>query len=151
MHLPAGMLPLLGSGTSPNEALNHEINSWFRNQPECYQETLRLQLHINCIGKLMSHNSSLYRPTLRQLDARTVLTGVVHMFRIREELWKKYCNILKTEGMRRRKAALPLVSSRAADEPAAREWCRARKKPSSVLKRPGSIKRTPFNLVRSRF
>ena len=40
-------LPLLGSGTSPNESLHHELNTWFRNQPEVYSTTLGQQLEIN--------------------------------------------------------------------------------------------------------
>ena len=56
---------LLGSGTSPNEALHSEINRWFRPQTNKYAATLQMQLHVNQYSKFVAHNAAMYRPTLR--------------------------------------------------------------------------------------
>ena len=59
------MLPLLPSGTSGNESLHHEVNNWFRNSDGKYLQTLEVQLSINVVGKLLSHNTAMYCPGLR--------------------------------------------------------------------------------------
>ena len=67
-HLPLRYRSLLGSGTSPAESLNHEVNEWFRNMPEIYSVTLQLELRMNQFSKLISHNLAMYTPQLRQLN-----------------------------------------------------------------------------------
>ena len=47
--VPRSMLAMLGSGTSPNEALHAEINAWYRQQPELFVTTLELQLRTRAI------------------------------------------------------------------------------------------------------
>ena len=74
--LPPNARSLLGSGSSQNEALHHQMNTWFRNQPELHRTTLQMQLDVNRLGKLIAHNSAAYSPTLRQLDPQTVLNVI---------------------------------------------------------------------------
>ncbi|CAK0905471.1 unnamed protein product [Prorocentrum cordatum] len=163
--LPARALPLLGSGTSPNEALRSEINRWFNNQPELYAQTLELQLGVNIIGKQMMHNSAMYAPTLRQLSSQTVAASVVCSFAISAAEWANHCASQAREQRALRKAQLPLALQRKAAEPLANKWKVDHKrmvvarKPAGqqqfirTLKRPGAAKqrkRTPFSLVRKR-
>ncbi|CAK0885113.1 unnamed protein product [Prorocentrum cordatum] len=163
--LPARALPLLGSGTSPNEALHSEINKWFKNQPELYAQTLELQLGVNVIGKQMMHNSAMYAPTLRQLSSQTVAASVVCSFAISAAEWANHCASQAQEQRAPRKAQLPLALQRKAAEPLANKWKVDHKrmvvarKPAGqqqfirTLKRPGAAKqrkRTPFSLVRKR-
>ena len=163
--LPARALPLLGSGTSPNEALHSEINRWFKNQPELYAQTLELQLGVHVIGKQMMHNSAMYAPTLRQLSSQTVAASVVCSFAISAAEWANHCASQAQEQRAPRKAQLPLALQRKAAEPLANKWKVDHKrmvvarKPAGqqqfirTLKRPGAAKqrkRTPFSLVRKR-
>ena len=100
-------LALLGSGTSPNESLHSEINRWFGNQPELYVHTLQIQLRINTIAKLMTHNSALYSPTLRQLDQQTVLATASGKWRFPDEVWTLWCGQNVDESDIAQKADLP--------------------------------------------
>ena len=84
------MVPLLPSGTSANEALHAEMARWLRTQPEVFLSTLQLQLHICHIGKLLSHNSALYRPTLRQMSQQNVLACAAAAFPLDEKDWSAF-------------------------------------------------------------
>ncbi|CAK0802818.1 unnamed protein product [Prorocentrum cordatum] len=163
--LPARAPPLLGSGTSPNEALHSEINKWFKNQLELHAQTLELQLGVNVIGKQMMHNSAMYAPTLRQLSSQTVAASVVCSFAISAAEWANHCASQAQEQRAPRQAQLPLALQRKAAEPLANKWKVDHKrmvgarKPAGqqqfirTLKRPGAAKqrkRTPFSLVRKR-
>ena len=149
-------MSLLGSGTSPNESLHAEINRWFKNQPEIFSATLNLQLEINLFGKLLSHNASLYRPSLRQLSQIQVLTIGVTNIVFTEPAWNAFSLsehdkdlVLANDAVRQKIRAHRLL----------------RKKPAgSVQKKPGAslpsastgvarkkpAKRTPFALKRTR-
>lgn len=59
-EVPRQYLSLLSSGSSPNEALHHEINNKFRNLPEVYAGTIELQLMVCSLATLMVHNAALY-------------------------------------------------------------------------------------------
>ena len=85
--MPSSMLSLLGSGTSPNEALHSEINRWFRNQPEVFPSTLALQLQIGRLGKLLAHNAAMYRPTFRQCEHSVVLAASTAGLVLNKESW----------------------------------------------------------------
>ena len=76
------------SGTSPNESLHAGINAWFKNQPELYSTTLTLQLEMAHLSKLLTHNMSLYRPQLRQLDQATMLKYTSRHVDLTPEKWK---------------------------------------------------------------
>ena len=86
------------TGTTANEALHSQINEWFRNQSEIYSTTAELQLKVNVIGKLMTHNAALYRPTLRQLRQSEVLARVTPAIEQDTCSWLEYCDLLAKEG-----------------------------------------------------
>ena len=90
-RVPPAMLSLLGSGTSPNESLHKELNTWFKNQTELYSSTLGLQLEVVHIGKLVTHNAAMYRPTLRQLRQDTVLRFAAASVKVDAAEWRAFC------------------------------------------------------------
>ena len=132
--IESSYLSLLGSGTSPNESLHAEVNRWFRNQQELYSTTLALQLQVNSLGKLLSHNSALYRPTLVQRKQTIVLTAVACTLSISPTDWQEFC---------KKPAALKLALKRKQLSKLVR--MHITKKPAA---NPRRVKRTPFNLKR---
>ncbi|MCP4193639.1 MAG: hypothetical protein GY768_23755, partial [Planctomycetaceae bacterium] len=75
---------LLASGTSANETMNHEINSWFGNQPDVYATTVR------ALGKLLAHNSALYCPTTCAMPSSLVLARTVANLAQPQADWRAY-------------------------------------------------------------
>ena len=71
--LPFHVRMLLPSGTTANEALHAELNNFFRQIQSMHLSTLSLKLNILRLGKLMSHNLALFRPTARQMPGAHVL------------------------------------------------------------------------------
>ena len=170
--MPAAMVPLMGSGTSPNEALRAEINRWFRNQPEVFPSTLGLQLEVARLGKLLPHNAAMYRPTLRQCSHAIALAASAAAVSFSREEWSRGGE----EGV----GARPLSWKRKALQARLSDIAKKRSRTSGVhvvLKRPArrivhkrpaakadegeiavverpadcgprSVKRTPFNLQR---
>jgi hypothetical protein len=156
--IPTQYLPLLGSGTSAAESLNHEINSWFENMPQIYAATLKLELHMNMVMKLMTHNTAMYKPQLRQLSQQCLAAASHSNDRFTVDGWETWCNNGYTD--------LPLHIARSQQRPLilAHEAA-VLKRPAGmrkVSKRPASstcvvprractvkrIKRHPFNLKR---
>ena len=137
-------LPLLGSGTSPNESLHAEMNSWFRNQPETFSSTLDLQLRVCSSGKRLTHNSAMYRPTLRQQAQSTVLHSVVVCLRIDQDDWEKHCGDAEfhPHTLRGVQDAQRRIQNHVFKKPVVFKRPAVQKRPS------GAIKRTPFNLKR---
>ena len=86
----AAKLRLLGSGTSPNEAFHSCINRWFRNQPAVFVQTIRLQLQVNFLACLLTHNTALYSPTLRQMRQVDLLFHKVATMAISDEEWAEF-------------------------------------------------------------
>jgi hypothetical protein len=70
-------LSLLPVGTTSNEALHAEINSWFRQTQAMHPSTLELKLKCLLTAKLMMHNAALFSPTTRQMSASMVLAFIV--------------------------------------------------------------------------
>ena len=109
------MVPLLPSGTSANEALHAEMARWYRNQPEVFLTTLELQLYICHFAKLISHNSAMYRPTLRQMTQQSVLSCVAASFPLDKKDWGAF--VSEQYGCKRnriKKAKAPLAWRRKA-------------------------------------
>ena len=90
--MPVKYQSLAASGTSAVESLNHEVNAWMSNMPEIYAATLRLELHINMIKKLMTHNLAMYSPQLRQLCQQTIATASHSTDRISAANWNTWCS-----------------------------------------------------------
>ena len=75
---------LMASGTTANEALHAEINTWFRQIQAMHRSTLELKLRIQSLGKLLAHQVALYSPTCAQLPQmllgwKRLATVIVHL------------------------------------------------------------------------
>ena len=81
-------LALLGSGTSPNEALHAWLNQLSKNQSEWYLTTAEMQLSVNALARLITHNCALYSPTLRQLRHSEVLCRACATQTIPDSNWQ---------------------------------------------------------------
>ena len=90
-YLPERYRYLVSSGTSSVESLNHEMNSWFSNLHDVYAPTLRLELRINKFFKLLTHNTAMYRPQLRQLSQQTIAAASHDNNRLSVEAWRSWC------------------------------------------------------------
>ena len=141
-----GKVSLLPSGTTSNEALHAEINGWFRQTQQIHQATLTLKLNAMTLGKLISHNSAMYRHTARQMSSASVLARAVSKSLWQTASWRRWCRSLSSGGATR-KAALPLQSQRQEAAERVRSW--VRKKPAAAVSRaPRCVKRTAFTLQR---
>ena len=107
----------------------------------------------------------MYRPTLRSLDAQTVLAMVTSVFAIKDHEWRQFCAAQATVSGRPAKAFLPGSRQRKAARPAVVDWERKRRgAPAAVARKPSAkaraiilkkrpsgvqvVKRTPFNRKR---
>ena len=140
--LPSHYMELLPSGTTSNEALHAELKAWFRQTQEMHKSTLQLKLHILRLSKLWPHNLALRRPTLRQVDAATLLCRASALSPWKRAEWISFA--ASTE-----KACLPLAGKRKAEVATVREF--VRRKPA--FRKPAASegfrkKRTPFNRPR---
>lgn len=132
-RVPANFQSLLGSGTSPNEAVNATINRWLRNLGEVHSQTVSLQLKVCQLGSILSHNSALYRPTLAQIRSCDLLACVARALEIPEGIWNEF---------RSTETSHPLEEARA------RTRLLVRKRPATSDIRIRKIKRTAFTLQR---
>ena len=89
--LPEQYQSMVSSGTSTVESLNHEVNTWFQNMPEVYAPTLRLELRINRLKKLLTHNTAMYRPQLRKLSQQTIAAACHSSDRLTDSAWVAWC------------------------------------------------------------
>ena len=129
---------LLPSGTSSNEALHAQINTWTRPIRTMHRSTLRLKQQIMQFGKLLAHQTALFFPTSRQMPEGSLLAQCVGVDVWCEEQWRCWCRI--------NKAKLPLHSARRDEVQAVKDWRSATTcKPKTVRKR---AKRTVFTLAR---
>ena len=151
--IPSHALPLLSSGTSSNESLHHEVNSWFRNHNNFKKllPTLEIALEANSLGKLLAHNVALYRPFIATEFQTTVLAVSSAKWTIPVEQWNNSCNAEDVN--------LPLDQKRQEQIELLKKYAKPRrivgKKPAAAvvtsLKRPRKkVKRHVFNLKRMR-
>jgi hypothetical protein len=143
------MLGLLPSGTTSNEALHFEINSWFKQTQSVHKATLRLKLLVMGTAKLISHDAAMRFPTARQVAPAVVLARCVTRPVWSCTEWKRWCSQL--DGRKRKaKALLPMQADRETDIAIVKGW--VQRKPASAYKRPAAdparTKRTPFNRKR---
>ena len=137
-------LALLPIGTTSNEALHHEINTWFRETQKLHQSTLTLKLRILHLSKGLSHNGALYRPTCRQVPHSELLSRISTESLWDEPKWSAWCSEL-ADDKRLSKAHLPLHDRRETERAAVKGA--VRRKPAGkkhTLKR----RRTPHTLKR---
>ena len=79
---------LLPSGTTSNEALHSEINSWTRSTHEVHRSTLKLKLRIFTLGKQLVHHIATCYPLARQTADGVVLARGVGAPLWTDESWK---------------------------------------------------------------
>ena len=170
LALPKKFHSLLGSGSSPNEALNYQINQNLKHNPELYATTLDLQLHIFREGKLCCHHLAMRTPQLRQYEPSVLLAAAAGNDIFSDASWRAWTEqYYTTDGMIAGTHAPPLIQKRKdictqiknapaavaiTKKPAIQKKPTA-KKPAATLilprKKPGfchSRKRTAFKLVR---
>ena len=147
----AAHMQLLPSGSMSNEALHAEINAWFRTTQQMHQATLALKPTILSIGKLMQHNSALYRPTSRQLSAGIVLARATSVNQWMTKDWNEWCRQLK-QGRTTQKANLPLTVQKQWEEKTVQQWKnkKTHKTKQKHNQSPRVLKRTVFSLTRVR-
>ena len=108
-------LSLLASGSASNEALHSEINNWFKNQPELYMSTLKIQLRLNWIAKLATHSIAMYGSLARQNRQDVLLQAWLGQWEFGKDAWDSWvtstsCLPLKDES--RVVKCSPIVSFR---------------------------------------
>ena len=138
--MPTSKLSLMSSGTSGNETVHRDINQWCRNGAEWFSTTAELHFSINRFGRLLSHNTALYSPTLRQLRQSDVLARAAASMAIPSADWSSYCGLLRREGADLlAPASLPLFQERQGIK---RKIERARNNSvETALRKPAAVKR----------
>ena len=142
---PRTYLNLLPAGTTSNESLHHEINSWFRETQKIHQSSLKMKLRILRLGKLISHNAAMYHQTSRQLSQAIVLARASSHCLWNAGQWKEWCSLLEDDG-KLQKAELPVEKARSSERAAVR--VRAKHGTGSRLPKARVRRRTPHTLKR---
>ena len=132
----------LPSGTSSNEALHAEINSWLRTCNSLHRSTLRLKLRLMQYRKLLTHHIATCYPFARMTAEGVVLSRALAKPTWSVETWNAWCEEQRRDGGQS-KADLPLMRSRDIEIAMVKGW--VQKKPASKRRR---IKRTPFSAKR---
>lgn len=81
---------LLPSGTTSNEALHSEVNSWARSTHEIHRSTLALKLQIYTLGKQLVHHIAACYPPARQSADNVLLARAVGADLWTEATWKAW-------------------------------------------------------------
>ena len=133
-------LTLLPSGTTSNESLHHELNTWFRETAAClhsqnialrsllsvirirtkahiHKSAFHLKLRLFHFLKLLLHNQALYKPMQQQVTQSALvhraLQGRKNVI-LPAAAWKTWCSGLTGAGVVPKKATLR-VAKQAAD------------------------------------
>ena len=146
-RLGSSEIGLLPSGTTSNEALHAEINSWFRQTQKLHESTILLKFRIMRTAKQLPHVSACSFPTMRQMSYQIVSTRVACKPLFSSEQWKAWCDELLDKHVR--KAALPLNEQRKTEQLQLRKRPAHMKKPATLARTDPKRKRTPFSLARS--
>ena len=121
----------LPSGTSSNEALHAEINSWTRSVNVMHRSTLALKLQYFMYIKTLQHFLSNDFPMSRVVGASMILGRALHESIWSKEDWNSWCAEQHTANVQS-KAALPLTRSRHSEAEVVRQW--VKKKPAARTK-----------------
>ena len=117
----ASYLAFLPSGTSSNEALRAELNSWSRSANAMHRSTLVLRLRYYRYVKIMQHYLSTQYPLTHVVTAGLMLGRSLYRSTWTEEQWRTWCSQQNAENVRK-KAALPLCKAREAEAALVGEW-----------------------------
>ena len=124
-NVNASYLAFLPSGTSSNEALHAELNSWSRSTNAMHRSTLVLRLRYYRYVKMMQHYLSTQHPLTHVVTAELMLGRSLYRSIWTEEQWRTWCSQQNAEGTRK-KAALPLCRARESEAALVGEWVRKR-------------------------
>ena len=133
---------LLPSGTSSNESLHSQINSWSKSIRSLHQSTLTLKLDIMHFGKVLAHHVASCFPSLRQTQESVLLARALSTNIWTDLAWAGWC------GPSSQKADLPLHVSRKEQAKRLKDWTVA-KKPAADRPQ-GKVKRTVHTVKRKR-
>ncbi|CAE7292816.1 unnamed protein product [Symbiodinium sp. CCMP2592] len=107
----ASYLWFLPSGTSSNEALHAEINSWTRTTNVLHRSTLALKLQYFLYIKTLQHYLATQFPMSHVVSASMLLGRALHESIWSSEEWSAWCAEQQTAGTQC-KAELPLAKAR---------------------------------------
>ena len=127
--MSASYLWFLASGTSSNEALHAEINSWTRSINVMHRSTLALKLQYFMYIKVLQHYLSTEFPMSRIVSAGMLLGRALHESLWKYEDWNAWCAEQHTSG-RQSKASLPLTTARQHEAKVVKHW--VNKKPAAA-------------------
>ncbi len=118
-------LQMLPTGTSGNESLHAEINSWTRSTNALHRSTLALRLRYYTYIKLLMHHLSSKYPLSHIVTSQMLLGRSLHQSIWTDEDWISWCALNKQDGVIA-KASLPLAAARQHEEGLVKEWCAKR-------------------------
>ena len=141
---------LLPSGTSSNEALHAEINSWTRSLNVLHRSTLAVKLRYMMYLKLLVHHTAMFYPYTRVVCQSVILARSCQESIWTDAAWQEWCASQHSCSIRQDKAALPLASAREHEAALHKAW--VKKRPASKALKSGARKRhrTPLNVPRIR-
>ena len=145
MFFPPALLKFIPSGTSSNETLHTEINSWTRTVNAMHRSTLALKLRYFRYLKLLAHHMTTMHPLGRQVDEAVVVARAEQQSIWTEATWGQWC--VEQKGRKRQlKASPPLTRSAQHEREVVRRW--VQKKPAGRLRRTAkNVKRTPLKVL----
>ena len=147
--MQSSYLWFLPSGTSSNEALHAQINSWTRSIKVMHRSTLALKLQYFMYIKALQHYLSTEFPLSRIVSGGMLLGRALHESLWNCEEWNTWCaeQHTYTSGMQS-KATLPLTKARQHEAKVVKQW--VRKKPAAApTKGKGRRRhRTPLSMRR---
>ena len=131
MRCPSEYIPFLPSGTSSNEALHAELNSWNTSTNAMHRSTLTLKLRYYLYIKILSHHLACQHPMSSITSESVLLARATQNSLWSDADWLKWCAEQRTPG-KQRKGYLPLAKMRAKEEVLVQRWIA--KRPASVHK-----------------
>ena len=137
----------LPSGTSSNEALHAEINSWSRSINVMHRSTLALKLLYFRYIKMLMHYLAVQFPLSHIVSASMMLGRSLHQSLWSGDDWTLWCSEQYSVGVQA-KAPLPLTTGRRHEAEVVRHY--VRKKPSSkrMVNKKGKARVTPLSVKR---
>ena len=136
--LPSSYHWFLPSGTSSNEALHVEINSWSRSINAMHRSTLAMKLKYFSYIKLLLHFLSVQYPLSHTVSASMLLSRSLHKSLWSEDEWNAWCAEQSSDTVQN-KAMLSLTSARQLEARLVRD---------NVLKKPASKRYGKTNVKR---
>ena len=137
-------IALLPSGTTSNESLHAEINSWTRVNREVHRSTLHLKLNSIFFGKQLGHHIATFYPHARQTPEGLLIARGAAAPLWEQEHWNANCFIRTEHGKKAPKSSCPFHRSRQIEVAKVRAW--NLKKPAATKSR--RKKRTPHTVRR---